>query len=116
MHVGGGRVARSAGVDDCDPSPGSAQDERGAETGGAATDDDDVVRTQIAGDLREERRVVRELGGVFEHESGGASDVASDAQGCDLDDLALPPGRGSCVMVGHVATVRLAADVALTLH
>ena len=43
LHVGGGGVARLAGVDDGDPAAGAAEHQRGGEAGGAAADDDDVV-------------------------------------------------------------------------
>ena len=43
LHVRGGSVARRAGVDDDDPAPGPAEHERGAQTGGPASDDRHVI-------------------------------------------------------------------------
>ena len=54
LHVGCGCVARGAGIDDGDPAPRPAEDERGAEARGAAADDDDVVggRPPVSGHPR----------------------------------------------------------------
>ena len=49
MHVRGRRVARSAAVDDGDPPPGAAQDQRGAQTGGAAPNHNHVIPCVIHG-------------------------------------------------------------------
>ena len=43
LHVGGGRVARRAGVDDHDAPPRAAEHERRAQAGGAAADDRHVL-------------------------------------------------------------------------
>jgi hypothetical protein len=43
VHVLGGRISRRSGVDHDDPAPGPAEHKGGAEPGGPATDDGDVV-------------------------------------------------------------------------
>ena len=56
VHVRGGRVAGSAGVDDGDPASGTAQHQCCAEACSSAADDHDVVVRCVHGDhLRHER-------------------------------------------------------------
>ena len=49
LHVRGGSVPRRSGVDDDDPAPRAAEHERGAQAGGAASDDRDVIGLGVHG-------------------------------------------------------------------
>ena len=105
--MGGRRVARGAGIDDRDPASGPAQDERGTEAGGPASDHHDVVGACVAAGPGEESEVVGELGRVLEGQVRRLARIRRRAQRGDLDDLAFPPGGRGWSEIGHGHTLRL---------
>ena len=92
LHVRGRSIPGRARVDHRDPSPGSTEDERGAEPGRASADDHHVEGTNVPGGLGEHAHVVRELLCVLESQPGRTRTLAGLDQRGDLDDLTFSPG------------------------